>query len=138
MPDKGSKSHRQKNRGKNAKFGSSRELVLATEGQNYARITVVLGSGRFRVTSCDDNVSRLGILRGSLSRNRGRVGCGDLVLYATRDFQADKVDIIHVYLNDEVKMLEKRKIQVQIRDPQFNSSQEGNVEPEEVFVFENI
>jgi translation initiation factor 1A len=92
---------------KNKTVTRARELVLKTPGQEYARATKMLGNSRIEC-DCYDNKTRLGVIRNKMRRGRrNRININDIILVTLRDFQDDKVDIIHVYTPDEVKKLRK-------------------------------
>jgi len=81
-------------------------LFIKEDGQEYASVSDLLGNCRMRL-NCFDGVERIGIVRGKM-RKRVWIGKGDIILVGTRDFQDDKVDIIHRYNPDEVRVLQKR------------------------------
>lgn len=84
----------------------TQELIFREDGQEYALVTNVLGSGRFHTKSFTDNTIRLSIIRGNMrKRSKHFVRKGDVVLISLRDYQDDKSDIIHLYNEDEVKSL---------------------------------
>eukprot|EP00035_Acanthoeca_spectabilis_P017025 m.355665 g.355665 ORF g.355665 m.355665 type:complete len:462 (-) comp16598_c0_seq8:40-1425(-) len=77
--------------------------------QEYAIVTRALGGGTFTL-SCLDQITRRGLLRGSMRRGRGRVmvRVGDYVLASLREFGDDgTADIVHRYTSDEVGRLRK-------------------------------
>lgn len=80
-----------------------KELVLREDDTNYGYISKVCGNGRFEIT-CDDEQVRMGILRGSL-RKKVWIVAGDLILYGIREFQDDRIDILHKYNTEEVSLL---------------------------------
>lgn len=63
----------------------------------------MLGNGRAECF-CYDGITRLGHIRGKM-RKKVWVTAGDIVLVGKRDFQDDKVDIIHKYNGDEARKL---------------------------------
>lgn len=71
--------------------------------QDYGYVRDSLGSCRFNV-ACNDGKARIGILRGNM-RKRVWITKGDLVLFSVRDFEDDKVDVIHKYTSCQVKSL---------------------------------
>lgn len=98
---KGGKGHRK------AKSGGGlfrRELLFKEAGQEYAQVTKMLGNGHCEC-SCYDGVVRLGNIRGKL-RKRVWINMSDIILCGLRDYQDDKVDIIHKYTPDEVRNLQ--------------------------------
>ena len=83
-----------------------RELQFKEHGQDYAIITDMLGSGRCKVICYTNGMERLCIIRGSMRRRRTCfIRKNDVVLIALREFQDGKADIIHLYTDDEVRML---------------------------------
>jgi translation initiation factor 1A len=90
---------------KTAEAARTRELVVREDGQAYARVTKLMGSGRL-TARCDDGRERM-------CRIRGRMMCrewvrnGDAVLVSFRSFDDDTADVIHRYDADEVARLER-------------------------------
>lgn len=88
-------------KGKSHQGGSfRREIIFKEYGQEYALITKMLGNGHCEC-KCYDDVVRLGNIRGKM-RKRVWLSVGDIVLCGLRDYQDEKVDIIHKYTADEV------------------------------------
>jgi translation initiation factor 1A len=84
---------------------ASREVVVKSEGQEYAHITKNLGGHRF-TGACFDGQSRLCHVRGAMQRgSHNRVNEGDIVLVGLRDYQDSKADILHKYSADDVRKL---------------------------------
>jgi translation initiation factor 1A len=79
------------------------EYANTESGQQYAFVLSAMGDGRFSLL-CNDGERRLGILRGSM-RRRVWVRRGDVVTVSTRDFQDDKVDILHRHSTEDVNTL---------------------------------
>lgn len=77
-------------------------------GQQYAVIKDMMGNGRVRVL-CEDDELRMGRIRGSMRKcgHKVLIERGDLVIIALRDFEDDKVDIVHKYNYDEGTQLAK-------------------------------
>ena len=65
----------------------------------------MLGNGRCECF-CFDGVTRLGHIRGKM-RKKVWITAGDIVLVAKRDFQDEKVDIVHKYTADEARNLKQ-------------------------------
>jgi len=85
---------------------SARELQFKEHGQDYAIIKDMLGSGRCNAICYADNSERLCIIRGAMRRRRNCfIRKNDIVLVALRDFQDGKADIIHLYTDDDVRLL---------------------------------
>jgi translation initiation factor 1A len=74
-------------------------------GQEYAQVVKMLGNGRCECF-CFDGVTRLGHIRGKM-RKKVWITAGDIVLVAKRDFQDEKVDIVHKYTADEARNLKQ-------------------------------
>ena len=83
----------------------SREPPMAEEGQEYARVTAMLGNGRVRA-KFSDGTERTCRIRGSM-RRREWVHAGDLVLVALRDLAGDKADVVFRYHPQEVQKLHR-------------------------------
>lgn len=88
---------------KNRDVTNVHETIFKEDGMGYGYIDKSYGNGRFNVV-CEDGLKRMGILRGSLRKKVWIVG-GDFILYGIRDFQDDKIDIVHKYTNDDVSKL---------------------------------
>ncbi len=99
---KGGKNRR---RGKGDGEESKRELEFKEEGQEYAQVVKMLGNGRCECF-CFDGVTRLGHIRGKM-RKKVWITAGDIVLVGKRDFQDEKVDILHKYSADEARNLKQ-------------------------------
>jgi len=65
----------------------------------------IIGNGRCECY-CYDGITRLGHIRGKM-RKKVWVTAGDIVLVGMREFQDDKVDIIHKYNGDESRKLKQ-------------------------------
>lgn len=92
---------------KNIKFKPEtkvRDLEFKEDLQEYAKVFTLLGDRRMTVMLPDQS-NILGHVRDALKRKRVRVGVDDVVLVSRREFQPDKVDIIHKYTPDEIKNL---------------------------------
>lgn len=84
----------------------SRELYFKEEGQDYALVVAMLGHNRCTCKLFSTETETLGTIRGSMRRKHVyRISKGDIVLVGLRDFQNDKVDIMHLYTSDEVRRL---------------------------------
>jgi translation initiation factor 1A len=74
--------------------------------QDYAKIVKMLGNNRCLVELNESKNQVIGVICGRMRRRFvNRVSMDDLVLVGLRDYQDNKADIIHVYTNDEVKIL---------------------------------
>jgi translation initiation factor 1A len=84
--------------------GSRAAVRIREDQQDYARVTKVLGNCRFMVLLSCSMIEQIGVLCGGLHR-RGWLMVDSLVLVSIRDFQNDKVDIIHKYGDADVRRL---------------------------------
>lgn len=83
-----------------------RDPPYAEDGQEYARVTKMLGNGRV-LAKCIDGAERLCRIRGSM-RRREWVHVGDIVLLARRnELSTETADIVFKYLAHEVQRLKK-------------------------------
>ena len=103
MPKNKGKGGKTRRRGKNEGTGFKRELVYKEEGQEYAQVLKMLGSGRLECY-CFDGQKRLAHIRGKMQKKVWIV-VGDIVLVGIRDFQPDKCDVIYKYNADEARAL---------------------------------
>lgn len=98
-----------KKKGKNNKNKNSdaprRTLLIKEELQEYGKISKLLGDRRVRVILIDTS-EILGIIPGRF-RRRCWMRDGDIILVSRRDFQADRVDILHKYTDSEARQLAK-------------------------------
>jgi translation initiation factor 1A len=80
-------------------------IIIFDTGQEYAQVVKMLGNGRCECF-CFDGVTRLGHIRGKM-RKKVWITAGDIVLVGKRDFQDEKVDIVHKYSADEARNLKQ-------------------------------
>jgi len=92
---------------KNGKSRSNRDekhrgCIEPEEGQEYAIAQELIGNGRLRAL-CEDGKVRIARIRGSMRKSSRKVliDKGDLILVSRRDFEEDKVDVIHKYTHEE-------------------------------------
>ena len=93
-------------------------LELKTADQNYASVTSLLGNGRLRCNVYTPQLSdgeiifnakeKLGIIRGSMRKKKQWIKNGDIIIVCERDYQDDKVDVVHVYKDTHAKKLIKK------------------------------
>lgn len=108
MPNRGGKK---KSRGKNKKHDEERkkDVFLKEEGQEYAKVIKREGGPILSLKLYSGN-SVKGTIRGSM-RRRCWITAGDIVLVGLRDFQEEKVDVIHKYSdNDARELIEKGQL----------------------------
>lgn len=135
----GSKHKKMKNNSNNDEI-SKDDLILKEEGQNYGKVEKLLGDCRMSILSTD-NITKVGLIRGSM-RKKQWVNVGDIVLYSDRDFESDKVDIIHVYkprvlqiLASKMNLTFSNKDEI---DNMFNNNSEKITEDNfDLFEYEN-
>ena len=102
----GSKHKKMKNTSNNDEIKQEDLILKNGSDQDYGKVEKLLGNCRVSLL-CNDKVIRMGIIRGSM-RKRQWLNIGSIVIYAMRAYEVDKVDIIHVYNNNVLKILENR------------------------------
>ena len=103
---KGGNKHKKMKNTSNSDEITQEHLVLKSgKDQDYGKVEKLLGNCRVTLL-CNDKINRIGIIRGSM-RKRQWLNMGSIVIYSTREYEKDKVDIIHVYNNNVLKLLEK-------------------------------
>jgi translation initiation factor 1A len=80
--------------------------LVKSEGQEYAKVTTLLGNRRVTL-DCMDGKKRLGRIRGNMKKKRIFINKDDYVLVGLRDFQDEKADVLDKYTLQEVKKLIK-------------------------------
>lgn len=149
MPNKKGKGGKKAKRGKHENV-SKREMIFKEEsGQAYAIIEKMLGNGRvylsYFMNDEEDNMRKydaLGIIRGSMKK-RVWISPNDIVLISIRDFEKEKVDILHKYENDEVHTLVNIK-EIPNNIFRINSNEDTsdntiiNSEPDEVLFTDEV
>ena len=89
----------------------SRPLELPDDEQEFALVNKLMGNGRATVSFIKDNketVNALGIISGRLRKKKQWVNAGNIVLISIREFEKEKVDIIHAYKEDEMNELKRK------------------------------
>lgn len=102
----GSKHKKMKNTSNNDEITQEHLILKQGKDQDYGKVEKLLGNCRVTLL-CNDKINRIGIIRGSM-RKRQWLNVGNIVIYSIRPYEKDKVDIIHVYNNNVLKMLENR------------------------------
>jgi len=103
--------------------------LIKEEGQEYAKVTTLLGNRRVTL-DCMDGKKRLGRIRGNMKKKRIFINKDDYVLVGLRDFQDEKADVLDKYTEQEIKKLIKAG---EICDEQNNEQEEDiGVDFEEV------
>lgn len=84
-----------------------KDTPIAQIGQDYGICTKSLGDRRFELNFTSGDI-KIGSLRGKIKKNKKSwVSRESIVLVSFRSFQEDKVDILYVYNEDELKYLYK-------------------------------
>lgn len=99
---------KKKSKHRNTADRSHEEVVFKDDDQQYALVVKSLGAGRFELT-CDDGLTRIGKLRGSMRRSEW-VAAGNIVLISLREFgehSAGKADILMRYTETAVRQLRR-------------------------------
>src|SRR3569623_2688187 len=95
MPKNKGKGGKNRRRGKNENDVMKRELIKKDDtNQAYAQVLKMLGNGRL-TAFCFDGKARLCHIRGKL-RKKVWINVGDIILVGLRDYQDDKVRVIHI------------------------------------------
>jgi translation initiation factor 1A len=83
---------------------------IDTEHEVYAYVIKLLGNCRVHVL-CDNGTEAVGVIRGSMRRFNKRVliETGDIIAVSMREFQLNKVDIVHKYNAEQCKLLINNK-----------------------------
>lgn len=90
-------------RGKKDNDTTKRSLEFKNEEQEYAFVNNNLGNCRLQVDLASGG-TYLAIIPGKL-RKKVWINRGDVLLVGVREFQQDKVDVLHRYNPDEVRTL---------------------------------
>jgi translation initiation factor 1A len=83
---------------------------IDTEHEVYAYVIKLLGNCRVLVL-CDNGTEAVGVIRGSMRRFNKRVliETGDIIAVSIREYQDNKVDIVHKYNAEQCKILINNK-----------------------------
>jgi translation initiation factor 1A len=89
---------------------SNNNYDINTEYEVYAYVIKLLGNCRVLVL-CDNGNEAVGVIRGSMRRFNKRVliETGDILAVSMREFQDNKVDIVHKYNAEQCKILINNK-----------------------------
>lgn len=100
------KSRIQNVKQRSKKDEKNRPLEFPEDEQEFAIVQEMLGNGRAKLI-CEDKQTRIGRICGSMRKYKTKVivETGDLVIVSKRDFELDKVDIIHKYMLEETNKL---------------------------------
>lgn len=81
-----------------------RELEFKDEGQEYAQVVKLLGNCRLEA-QCFDGKTRLGHIRGMLTKKKIWITPNDVILVSLREFEDKKCDVLLKYTPKEIKNL---------------------------------
>jgi len=89
---------------------SNNNYNIDKEYEVFAYVIKLLGNCRALVL-CDNGNEAIGVIRGSMRRFNKRVliETGDIIAVSTRDYQNNKVDIVHKYNMEQCKILINNK-----------------------------
>jgi len=124
------------NRDKNVNY------TIDSDCEEYAYVIKLLGNCRASVIS-NSGVTSIGIIRGTLRKFNKRIMIenGDIVVISKRDFQDNKVDIVHKFNSDQSKSLIKNKELSNILITYYNNKKEDlvieDIEEEEDIKYED-
>ena len=108
MPyNKGGKKNKRRKKKTAATDESTRYLPTAEKGLMYALAVKMLGNRRLTV-KCADGTERLAIIPGKFKGRRHWISVGMLLLISIRDYQENKVDVIHIYSDQDAKRLRRK------------------------------
>lgn len=112
-----------------------RQLEKKEEGQEYGKVIKMLGNNRLEILLCD-GTTRLGHIRGKMIKKIW-ITAGDIILVSLREYQENKVDVIHKYTVDEARVL---KLEGELPDSVCinETSQVATDDVECVFEFDDI
>lgn len=103
-------SIRDKKKHKKFYHNKSDNYELNSDYEEYAYVKKLLGNCRVLLIT-NTGVEAIGIIRGTLRKftNRVIIEAGDIVVISNRDYQKDKVDVVHKYNSDQVMSLISEK-----------------------------
>lgn len=89
---------------------NNNNYTIDAEHELYAYVIKLLGNCRVLVL-CDNGNEAIGVIRGSMRRFNKRVliEAGDIIAVSTREYQDNKVDIVHKYNAEQCKILINNK-----------------------------
>lgn len=93
---------------KHKQFNNARSdnYFINPEAEEYAYVKKMLGNCRVHVIT-NSGIEAIGIIRGSLRKFTKRIliEVGDIVVVSKRDFQDNKVDVVHKYNQEQINIL---------------------------------
>ena len=101
-----------RNKKKHTNFNRDKEInyEINIAYEQFAYVIKLLGNCRAKII-CNDGTESIGIIRGSMRKFNKRVLVenGDIVVISTRDYQKEKVDIVHKFNAEQCQNLIKSK-----------------------------
>lgn len=91
---------------KNTDDNTQKFIATAEKGQEYVRVTHLLGDARLKVVNIE-GAERIAIIRGKF-RKRVWIKKDDILVIGLRGYQDDRVDVLHKYNASEVKQLVRK------------------------------
>lgn len=118
-----------RNKKNHIKFNQIRDdnYPINIDYEEYAYVQKMLGNCRVKIIT-NSGIEAIGIIRGSLRKFNKRVviECGDIVIVSKRDYQDNKVDIVHKYNVDQIQSLIINKSLSQSIINNYNNKQHHN------------
>ena len=120
-----------RNKKKHSKFNNERQLnyVLDKTVEEYGYVLKLLGNCRVKIL-CNNGTEAIGIIRGSLRKFNKRVLIenGDIVVISKRDYQANKVDIVHKFNSEQCQnLIKNNEISKMLIDCYYNKLNDSNM-----------
>lgn len=117
--------------------------IINEEYEEYAYVIKLLGNCRATVIS-NSGITSIGIIRGTLRKFNKRIMIenSDIVVISKRDYQDNKVDIVHKFNSDQCKILVKNKDISNILISYYNNKKSDivieDIDDDIKYEFENI
>ena len=118
MPGKKSSKSKKNSSRRSSGIIEKRELILKEDMEEYAKIMKALGDRKLNVILCD-GTEMIAVIPGKF-RKRCWMSAGDIILVSRREFQDNKLDVLHKYNDDE-----KQKLRRMNEIPSFFMTQEA-------------
>lgn len=90
-------------RGARVRDDTKRELVMKSDGFEYAKVVRVLG-GLHLIVQCFDGKSRMAVICGKLVK-RVWINAADIILVALREYEDGKCEAVLKYTSEEARQL---------------------------------
>lgn len=117
--------------------------IINEEYEEYAYVIKLLGNCRATVIS-NSGITSIGIIRGTLRKFNKRIMIenSDIVVISKRDYQDNKVDIVHKFNSDQCNILVKNKDISNILISYYNNKKSDivieDIDDDIKYEFENI